>query len=101
MPFNSRVAVLAAIAGLSWGTSLPARGQDLSPRIDHKPTTAANKGQAVEIRARIMSVSGKAIYEPTVFVRVAGITGFTKVSMHLVAGMKDLFVADVPASLAS
>src|SRR5207245_2073373 len=39
------------------------------------------------------------IFQPMVFIRVAGITGFTRVQMNPVAGVNDLFTAEVPMSL--
>jgi hypothetical protein len=94
---SKRVLVFAA---LTMGATF-AVAQDLTPRIDHKPATRAARGEPVEIRARIVSVSGKAVYQPTVFLRVAGITGFSRVTMTPIPQMKDLFIAEIPASLAA
>jgi hypothetical protein len=76
-----------------------ASAQDLAPIIDHQPTTQALHDQPVELRAKINSVSGKGIYQPTVYVRVVGITGYSRIQMQPVAGTKDVFFATIPASL--
>ncbi len=87
------------IGGVALLAACSAWAQDLAPVIDHQPTARAARGQPLEIQARITSVSGKAIYEPTVLVRVAGISGFSRVSMHRVAGSSDVYAAEVPAAL--
>jgi hypothetical protein len=78
-----------------------AQAQELAPQIDHQPLTKAARGSPLSIRARIVSLSGKPIFEPTVFIRVPGIAGYTRIAMHSVTGIADLFSGEVPASLTS
>jgi hypothetical protein len=94
MPKN--IAAIAAACAVA-STSL---AQDLTPKIDHQPAVRSPQG-SVEIHARITSVSGKPIYQPVVMVRVPGITGFSRIPMNPVADSKDLFGAEVPASISN
>jgi hypothetical protein len=93
----SRAVVFAAVTMVAFA----ARAQNLAPLIDHQPIFQVNRGAPVTIQAQIRSQSGKAIFEPTVYVRLAGISGFARVAMAPVGGALNLYAAILAPSLVS
>ncbi len=84
----------AALAILAAGTTY---AQDLAPKIDHVPVTKASRSESLTLRARMISQSGKAIFEPTLYLRLAGFSGFTRVAMKADPMMQNVFEAQIPA----
>jgi hypothetical protein len=77
---------------------LAARAQDLSPKIDHQAVAAATKGEPLILRARLVSMSGMPIAEPAAFVRLPGVTGFSRLPMKPDLAFQGLYAAEIPAS---
>lgn len=96
-PFQSFSWVVVTLGVV--GTSAKSAEVDLAPRLDHKPLKSARLGASVAIQANIVSLSGKAIYQPTVFVRPADLTSFVKVDMKSDPRIQGLFSAEIPATL--
>jgi hypothetical protein len=86
-----------ACATLALALSASAGAQDLAPRIDHVPIKQVKKGEPFLVRALIVSQSGKAIFEPTLYLRLGGFSGFTRIAMKAAPLMKDVYEARVPA----
>jgi hypothetical protein len=76
-----------------------ARAQASLPSIAHEPISKARVGEPLAIRARISTQPGRSAFEPTVFVRVAGIDGYTRIAMKPAPGGQGLFEAQIPAAL--
>jgi len=70
--------------------------QDLAPVLDHQPIRTAVAGEPLTVRARIVSASGKPIAEPTVLVRLPGVTSFSRMAMKADAAFKDIYLAELP-----
>jgi hypothetical protein len=84
-------------ATVALALSVAAAAQDLSPRVDHVPIKQVKHGDAFVVRALIVSQSGKPIFEPMLYLRLSGFSGFTHVPMKADPQMKDVFEARVPA----
>jgi len=91
--------VALAFAALVALVALPARADELAPRVEHQPLTTVKKGEVVELRARVTATAGHAVLEALVYVRVEGIVGFTRVAMKAFPEVPGIFVAHVPAAL--
>ncbi len=81
--------------------SSAARAQELAPHLDHQPISKAVQGEPVVLRAIISSPIGRPIAEPTAFVRLAGVTRFSRVAMTPDATVRNLFHARLPEGLIS
>lgn len=89
------IAVVVALAVLPASS----RAEGSGPVIEHEPITSARTGAPLRIRARIRTQAGRTAFEPTAFVQVAGIVGYTRVAMKEVPGAEGQFEAEVPAAL--
>ncbi len=92
-PMAPLVALVAA------GSSVSA--QELAPKIDHAPLARAARGEPAIIRARIVSMSGKPVFEPALFVRIQGLTGYSRLPMRAEGLIKNVHIAEIPSSMTS
>ncbi len=87
---------LAVACVVGWSSVAAA---DPGPTIDHRPLTSAPAHLPVALRATIVSNTNFPVYKPTVYVRTAGMTSFTRIDMQPVQGVADIFTATIPADL--
>jgi hypothetical protein len=96
---QSRSLLFGALALALWCAPRAAASQELPPHLDHQALTRAIHGEPVVLRAVITSPIGRTIAEASAFVRLAGVTRFSRVPMRADATVPGLFFAKLPEGL--
>jgi hypothetical protein len=85
--------LIALAPGSAWADSTEA------PRVEHTPVVQCVQGDPFFVRAHIYSPVGIEIFQPTIYVRVAGVPTFAKLPMKPEAGLTELYVGRIPGAL--
>ncbi len=70
------------------------------PTLDHRPLTTTVPGVPVPLRVRVNAVAGRSPV-PAAYVRVAGISGFGKVTLEQDAVLPEVWTAKLPAQFSN
>jgi hypothetical protein len=70
---------------------------ELAPVVEHRPVPQATRGEPLRVRAKVTTMTGAAVFAPSVFIRARGMETFSPVAMKPEKGVPDVWAPELPA----